>query len=56
MMRRLSALIIAGEVTDLKTGVSKAAAAIDGGQAQAVLDKLVEITNIRREPEEEEEM
>lgn len=56
LLNASAALIIAGEVTDLKAGVSKAAAAIDGGQAQAVLDKLVEITNIRREPEEEEEM
>lgn len=56
LLNASAALIIAGEVADLKSGVSKAAAAIDGGQAQAVLDKLVEITNIRREPEEEEEM
>ena len=55
LLNAAAALIIAGKVTDLKAGVIKAAAAIDGGQAQAVLDKLVEITNIRRGPEEEEE-
>ena len=54
LLNASAALIIAGEVTDLKAGVSKAAAAIDGGQAQAVLDKLVEITNTRRVPEEED--
>ena len=55
LLNAAAALIIAGEADDLKAGVIKAATAIDGGQAQAVLDKLVEITNIRREPEEEED-
>ncbi len=54
LLNAAAALIIAGEVDDLKAGVAAAAAAIDGGQAQAVLDKLVEITNISREPVEEE--
>ena len=55
LLNAAAALIIAGEVDELRAGVVMAAAAIDGGQAQAVLDKLVEITNIRREPEEEED-
>ena len=55
LLNAAAALIIAGEVDDLKAGVVEAAAAIDGGQAQAVLDKMVEITNICREPEEEED-
>ena len=49
-----AALIIAGKVADLKAGVVMAAAAIDGGQVQTVLNKLVEITNSRRESEEEQ--
>ncbi len=49
-----AALIIAGEVSNLKAGVDRAAAAIDDGQAQTVLDKMVEITNLRRELDEEE--
>jgi len=40
-----AALIVAGKVDDLKAGAEMAAAAIDGGQAQAALDKLVAITN-----------
>ena len=55
LLNAAAALIVAGEVDDLKAGVVKASAAIDGGQAQAVLNKLVEVTNIRREPEEEED-
>lgn len=55
LLNAAAALIIAGEVEDLKAGVVRAAAAIDGGQVQTVLDKLVEITNSRREAEEEED-
>ena len=55
LLNAAAALIIAGKVTDLRAGVTMAATAIDGGQAQAVLDKLVEITNVRRESEEKEE-
>ncbi len=39
------ALIVAGKAKDLKQGVEIAAAAIDGGQAKAALDKMVAITN-----------
>ena len=48
-MKRLGdaagALIVAGKAKDLKQGVEIAAAAIDGGQAKAALDKMVAITN-----------
>ena len=40
-----AALIVAGKAKDLKQGVEIAAAAIDGGQAKAALDKMVAITN-----------
>ncbi len=39
------ALIVAGKAKDLKQGVEIAAAAIDGGQAKAALDRMVAITN-----------
>ena len=40
-----SALVVAGEADDLKTGVSVAADAVDSGKASDVLDKLVEVSN-----------
>jgi anthranilate phosphoribosyltransferase len=40
-----AALLVAGKVATLRAGVQMAAAAIDGGKARAVLNKLVAITN-----------
>ena len=40
-----AALLVAGRVEDLKTGVLRAAESIDSGKAEAALQKLVEITN-----------
>ena len=40
-----AALLVAGKVRDLPQGVGMAAAAIDGGKAKQVVDKLVRITN-----------
>jgi len=51
-----AALIIAEKASDLKEGVAQAAEAIDSGKAQAVLDKMVEITNSRNESEEQEDV
>jgi anthranilate phosphoribosyltransferase len=42
-----AALVVAGKDGDLKTGVARARHAIDGGRAQAVLDRLIAITNGR---------
>ena len=40
-----AALVVAGKVDDLTSGVAKAAQAIDGGAAAQALDRLVAITN-----------
>jgi len=40
-----ASLVVAGKATDVGEGIAMAAAAIDGGKAQTVLDKLVEISN-----------
>ncbi|MCF3629178.1 anthranilate phosphoribosyltransferase [Thalassospiraceae bacterium LMO-SO8] len=40
-----AALVVAGKVDDLASGVAKAAQAIDGGAAAQALDRLVAITN-----------
>ena len=40
-----SALMVAGQASDLKDGARKAQEAIDSGRAAAVLDKLVEVSN-----------
>jgi anthranilate phosphoribosyltransferase len=40
-----AALVIAGKASDLKTGSTMAAAAIDSGKAKACLERLVAITN-----------
>ena len=40
-----ASLVVAGKADDLKSGAALAAAAIDGGNAKAALDKMVEITN-----------
>ena len=40
-----SALLVAGKAADLKEGAAIAADAIDSGKANAVLDKLVEVSN-----------
>ena len=40
-----AALIISGNVTDLKEGVKVAANTIDSGKAKFVLEKMIEITN-----------
>jgi anthranilate phosphoribosyltransferase len=45
LLNSAAALIVAGKAKTLKDGVKLAAAAIDGGKARAVLDKLVKITN-----------
>jgi len=40
-----ASLVVAGKAADVGEGVAMATAAIDGGKAQTVLDKLVEISN-----------
>ena len=40
-----AALIVADKATDLKAGAALAAEAIDGGRAQAALQRMVDITN-----------
>jgi len=40
-----AALVVAGQATDIRDGVAQATTAIDSGDAQATLDKLVAITN-----------
>ena len=40
-----AALVIAGKVDDVAAGINMASQAIDSGQAQAVLDNLVDVTN-----------
>jgi anthranilate phosphoribosyltransferase len=44
-MNAAALLVVAGAAPDLKAGVAKAAAAIDGGAAKAALAALVEISN-----------
>ncbi len=41
-----ASLIVAGKASDLKDGVAQAARSIDNGNARAVLDKMVDITNL----------
>ena len=48
-----AALIIAEKAENLRDGVAMAANAIDCGEAAAVLEKLLEITNSNCHPEEE---
>ena len=45
LMNAAALLVVAGAAPDLKAGVAKAAAAIDGGAAKAALAALVEISN-----------
>jgi len=45
LLNAAAALVIGGAANDLKEGVERAAAAIDGGAAHAALDRLVAITN-----------
>ena len=45
LLNSAAALIVAGQADDLASGVARAAAAIDGGAAKAVLGGLVAITN-----------
>jgi len=40
-----ASLVVAGKATDVAEGIAMASDAIDGGEAQTVLDKLVEISN-----------
>jgi len=40
-----ASLVVAGKAADVGEGIAMAAEAIDGGKAQTVLDKLVEISN-----------
>ena len=39
------ALVVAGRARNVREGAAMAAAAIDGGAAQAALERLVRITN-----------
>ena len=41
-----ASLIVAGKASNLKDGVAQAARSIDNGNARAVLDKMVDITNL----------
>lgn len=45
LLNAAGALLVACKVEGLKDGVAMAAESIDGGKAQAALDKMVEITN-----------
>jgi anthranilate phosphoribosyltransferase len=45
LMNAAAALIVADKAADLSDGVTKAAAAIDGGAAMGVLEKLIEVSN-----------
>jgi anthranilate phosphoribosyltransferase len=40
-----AALFVAGQATTVKDGIAKAAAAIDSGAAQHVLEKLIAVSN-----------
>ncbi len=44
LLNSAAALVVAGRARDLREGAAQAAAAIDGGGARAVLDRLVEIS------------
>jgi anthranilate phosphoribosyltransferase len=45
LLNTAAALIVAGQVENLKDGVAEGAKAIDSGAARATLDKLIDITN-----------
>jgi anthranilate phosphoribosyltransferase len=45
LLNAAAALIVAGTAEDLKSGVGKAAEAIDSGRARAALDTLVSVSN-----------
>jgi len=45
LLNSAAALVVAGRAPDLRSGVSLAAAAIDGGKAKAALARLVAISN-----------
>ena len=46
LLNAAAALIVAGKVSDLRSGAALAAAAIDDGRARATLARLVAITNL----------
>jgi len=45
LMNAGAGLVVAGKATDIADGVTQAAAAIDGGQAVGVLERLVAVSN-----------
>jgi anthranilate phosphoribosyltransferase len=45
LLNAAAALVVAGRVDDLRSGVAVAAQAIDSGAAQATLEKLIAVTN-----------
>ena len=45
-----AALLVAGRAASLREGAERAAGAIDAGRAEATLQRLVEITNLRARP------
>ena len=45
-----AALLVVGQVADLRRGAARAAEAIDAGRAKATLQRLVEITNLPAQP------
>ena len=45
LLNTAAALIISGNVIDLKEGVKVAANTIDSGKAKLVLERMIEITN-----------
>ena len=45
LLNAAASLLIAGAVDDLASGISRAASSLDGGHAQAALDRLVELSN-----------
>lgn len=51
LLTSAAALIVAGKAETLEAGVKLAAASVDEGKAQQVLDRLVAVTNERGSPE-----
>ena len=54
LLSSAAALLVAGRAKDLKEGTALAAESIDSGRAMAALDKMIEITHLRDEEEEDE--
>jgi len=51
ILNAAAALIVAGRAKDLKEGVALATRAIDSGEAEGRLDRLIAVSNAVTEPE-----